>query len=148
MASRIGVNWDLRRDDPYSVYHKFEWTLRSAQAKTGPVGSCWDRHIVRMKEMEQSVRIIEQALAQIRTAMFNRQFRNASGQIPVKCMRARNPPRRLGFYIVSDGTGTPYRIKARGPGFVNLSVINEIARGGMIADSLQLSAASTSFSEK
>jgi NADH-quinone oxidoreductase subunit D len=40
----------------------------------------------------------------------------------------------LGFYIVSDGTGTPYRIKARGPGFVNLSVINEIARGGMIAD--------------
>jgi len=49
---------------------------------------------------------------------------------------------------VSDGTGTPYRIKARGPGFVNLSVINEIARGGMIADLVAIIAASTSFSAK
>jgi len=79
-ASRIGVNWDLRRDDPYSVYHKFEWDVAVAQAKR--VGrQLLDRHIVRMKEMEQSVRIIEQALHRFRTAMFSRQFRNVSGQI-------------------------------------------------------------------
>ena len=135
MLRGSGVNWDLRRDDPYSVYHKFEWDVAVGTGETGPVGSCWDRHIVRMKEMEQSVRIIEQALAQIPDgdvqSAIPKRIRPNPGEVYA---RTESPRGELGFYIVSDGTGTPYRIKARGPGFVNLSVINEIARGGMIAD--------------
>ena len=135
MLRGSGVNWDLRLDDPYSVYHKFEWDVVVGTGEAGPVGSCWDRHIVRMKEMEQSVRIIEQALAQIPDgdvqSAVPKRIRPNPGEVYA---RTESPRGELGFYIVSDGTGTPYRIKARGPGFVNLSVINEIARGGMIAD--------------
>ena len=135
MLRGSGVNWDLRRDDPYSVYHKFEWDVAVGTGEAGPAGSCWDRHIVRMKEMEQSVRIIEQALAQIPDgdvqSAIPKRIRPNPGEVYA---RTESPRGELGFYIVSDGTGTPYRIKARGPGFVNLSVINEIARGGMIAD--------------
>ena len=135
MLRGSGVDWDLRRDDPYSVYHKFDWEVAVAKGENGPVGSCWDRHIVRMKEMEQSVRIIEQALAQIPEgdvqSAIPKRIRPNPGEVYA---RTESPRGELGFYIVSDGTATPYRIKARSPGFVNLSVINEISRGSMIAD--------------
>lgn len=135
MLRGSGVDWDLRRDDPYSVYHKFDWEVAVAKGENGPVGSCWDRHIVRMKEMEQSVRIIEQALAQIPEgdvqSAIPKRIRPNPGEVYA---RTESPRGELGFYIVSDGTATPYRIKARSPGFVNLSVINEISRGAMIAD--------------
>jgi len=135
MLRGSGVNWDLRRDDPYSVYNKFEWEVAVGKGEVGPVGSCWDRHIVRMKEMEESVRIIEQALAHIPEgdvqSAIPKRIRPNPGEVYA---RTESPRGELGFYIVSDGTATPYRIKARSPGFVNLSVINEIARGSMIAD--------------
>jgi NADH-quinone oxidoreductase subunit D len=135
MLRGSGVSWDLRRDDPYSIYNRFEWDVPVGKGERGPVGSCWDRHIVRMREMEQSVRIIEQALAQIPEgdvqSAIPKRIRPNPGEVYA---RTETPRGELGFYIVSDGTATPYRIKARSPGFVNLSVINEIARGGMIAD--------------
>jgi NADH-quinone oxidoreductase subunit D len=135
MLRGSGVNWDLRRDDPYSVYHKFDWDVAVGKGEVGPVGSCWDRHIVRMAEMEQSLRIVEQALEQIPEgevqSAIPKRIRPNPGEVYA---RTESPRGELGFYIVSDGTGTPYRIKARSPGFVNLSVINEISRGSMIAD--------------
>jgi len=135
MLRGSGVNWDLRRDDPYSVYHKFDWDVAVGKGEVGPVGSCWDRHIVRMAEMEQSLRIVEQALEHIPEgdvqSAIPKRIRPNPGEVYA---RTETPRGELGFYIVSDGTGTPYRIKARSPGFVNLSVINEIARGSMIAD--------------
>ncbi len=135
MLRGSGVNWDLRRDDPYSVYHKFEWDVVVGKGEMGAVGDCWDRHIVRAREMEQSVRIIEQALAQlpegdVKSALPKR-IRPVPGEVYA---RTESPRGELGFYIVADNSATPYRIKARSPAFVNLSVINEIARGGMIAD--------------
>lgn len=135
MLRGSGVNWDLRRDDPYSIYNKFDWEVAVGKGETGPVGSAWDRHIVRMREMEQSVRIIEQALEQIPPgdvqSAIPKRIRPNPGEVYA---RTESPRGELGFYIVSDGTGTPYRIKARSPGFVNLSVISEIGRGAMIAD--------------
>ncbi len=135
MLRGSGVDWDLRRDDPYSVYHKFEWGVEVGKGEVGAVGDCWDRHIVRMREMEQSVRIIEQAIASIPEG-------NVQSAIPKRIrpdhgeayVRTETPRGELGFYVISDGTGSPYRIKARSPAFVNLSVLPEIARGAMLAD--------------
>ena len=116
MLRGSGVNWDLRRDDPYWCTTNSNGTSRSGRGKRGPVGSCWDRHIVRMKEMEQSVRIIEQALAQIPDgdvqSAIPKRIRPNPGEVYA---RTESPRGELGFYIVSDGTGTLYRIKARSP---------------------------------
>lgn len=130
-----GVDWDLRRDDPYSVYHKFNWSVITGKGEVGTIGDCWDRNIVRVLEMEESLKIIEQAInsipeGDVKSAIPKR-IRPNPGEV---YGRAESPRGELGFYIVSDGSATPYRIKARSPAFVNLSVINEISRGAMIAD--------------
>jgi len=131
-----GVNWDLRRDDPYSIYHKLEWEPQVGKGEMGTVGDCWDRHIVRMHEMEQCLNIIEQAIAglpegNVQAAIPRRIRPEKDAEIYVRTESSRG---ELGFYIVSDGTASPFRVKARGPAFVNLSVLPEIAKGGMIAD--------------
>lgn len=135
MLRGSGVNWDLRRDDPYGVYDKFEWEPQVGKGEMGTVGDCWDRYIVRVREMEQSVKIIEQALAglpegNVQQAIPKR-IRPEHGEIYV---RTESPRGELGFYIISDGSTSPYRVKARSPAFVNLSVLPEISRGAMIAD--------------
>lgn len=131
-----GVNWDLRRDDPYSIYHKLEWEPQVGKGEMGTVGDCWDRHIVRMREMEQCLNIIEQALARlpegnVQAAIPRRIRPEKDAEIYVRTESSRG---ELGFYIVSDGTASPFRVKARGPAFVNLSVLPKIAKGSMIAD--------------
>ncbi|MDE3058236.1 MAG: NADH-quinone oxidoreductase subunit D [Bacteroidota bacterium] len=135
MLRGSGVDWDLRRDDPYSIYNKFAWDVCVGKGEMGTVGDCWDRHIVRAREMEQSIRIIEQALEQIPEgnvqAALPKRIRPNPGEVYA---RIESPRGELGYYIVSDGSATPYRIKARSPAFSNLSVINEISKGAMIAD--------------
>ena len=132
-----GIDWDLRRDDPYSVYHKFNWQVQVGKGELGTsLGDCWNRHMVRMREMEQSVSIIEQALAglpegNVQAAIPKRIRPDKDAEIYV---RTETPRGEIGFYLVSDGTASPFRVKARGPAFVNLSVLPEIARGCMIAD--------------
>jgi len=135
MLRASGVDWDLRRDDPYSIYKKFDWEVCVGKAEVGVLGDCWNRHMVRMREMEQSVRIIEQVLAQIPEgnvqSAIPRRIRPNPGEVYA---RTESPRGELGFYVVSDGTTSPYRVKARSPAFVNLSVVPEISRGAMIAD--------------
>jgi NADH-quinone oxidoreductase subunit D len=65
MLRGSGVNFDLRKDDPYSIYNKFQWEVPVGKGEVGTVGDCWDRYMVRVREMEQSLSIIEQALEQI-----------------------------------------------------------------------------------
>ncbi len=136
MLRGSGINWDLRRDDPYSVYDKLEWEPQIGKGEVGAVGDCWDRHIVRMREMEQSLNIIEQALAKlpegnVQAALPKRIRPDKDAEVYV---RTETPRGELGFYVVSDGTASPFRVKARGPAFVNLSVLPEISRGAMLAD--------------
>lgn len=135
MLRGSGVAFDLRKDDPYSVYDRFEWDVQVGKGEVGAVGDCWDRHIVRMREMEQSCNIIEQALVTFPEgdvmAAIPKRIRPAKGEIYA---RVENPRGELGYYIISDGSGNPYRVKVRAPGFVNLSVIDEISRGHLIAD--------------
>jgi NADH-quinone oxidoreductase subunit D len=135
MLRGSGVNWDLRRDDPYGVYDKFEWDVQVGKGEMGVVGDCWDRFIVRVREMEQSVKIIEQALAglpegNVQSAIPKRIRPEASEMY----VRTESPRGELGFYIIGDGSASPYRVKARSPAFVNLSVLPEISRGAMIGD--------------
>jgi NADH-quinone oxidoreductase subunit D len=135
MLRGSGVDFDLRRDDAYSIYHKFDWKTVVGKGEVGTLGDCWDRYIVRVREMEQSLSIVEQALDQIpdgeiATAIPKR-IRPNPGDLYV---RTESPRGELGFYIISDGTGSPYRIKARSPAFVNLSVTPEICKGYLIAD--------------
>lgn len=135
MLRGSGVNWDLRRDDPYCIYDRFQWEPQVGTGEMGTVGDCWDRHIVRMREMEQSVSIIEQALAKIPEgnvqAAIPKRIRPDAGEVYV---RTETPRGELGYYIISDGSASPYRVKVRAPAFVNLSVLPEISRGCMIAD--------------
>jgi NADH-quinone oxidoreductase subunit D len=135
MLRGSGVDWDLRRDDPYGVYHKFDWKVQIGKGEAGTVGDCWDRYIVRMREMEESARLVEQAVASLPEgnvqAAIPKRIRPEAGEVYV---RSESPRGELGFYVISDGTGSPYRVKGRAPAFVNLSVLPEISRGSMIAD--------------
>lgn len=130
-----GVDWDLRRDDPYSIYNKFDWEVQIGKGERGTVGDCWDRYMVRAREMEQSLKIIEQAVEQIPDgdvqSAIPKRIRPNVGEVYA---RTEAPRGDLGFYIISDGSASPYRVKARSSCFVNLSVLPEITRGYMVAD--------------
>ncbi len=130
-----GVKWDLRKNDPYSVYDKLEFDIPIGQGKKGTVGDCWDRYMVRIHEMEQSVNIIEQAVDRIGSgdvqAAIPKRIRPEAGEVYV---RTETPKGELGYYIISDGTASPFRVKVRPPCFVNLSLLPAISRGAMIAD--------------
>ena len=114
MLRGSGVNFDLRRDDPYSIYDKFKWEPQIGTGEVGTVGDCWDRYMVRVREMEQSLDIIEQALAQIPAgevaSAIPKRIRPNAGDVYV---RSESPRGEIGFYVVSDGSTTPYRVKAR-----------------------------------
>ena len=133
-----GVKYDLRKDEPYSIYNRFDFNIPVGDGKVGVVGDNWNRNIVRFHEIEESCKIIEQALEQMNyegsvTELVPKKIKPPIGEI---YMRAENPKGDLGFYIVSNGSDKPERIKARGTSFVNLSVIAEISKGYMFADLL------------
>ncbi|MFA9390613.1 MAG: NADH-quinone oxidoreductase subunit D [Prolixibacteraceae bacterium] len=131
-----GVKHDLRKDEPYSVYDRFDFDIPVGDGQVGVVGDSWNRNIVRVREMEESCRIIEQALEQMPADGDVKEFvpRRIKPPVGEVYMRAENPKGDLGFYIVSDGSDKPSRLKARAPSFVNLSVIPEISKGYMFAD--------------
>ena len=131
-----GVPYDLRRANPYSIYDRFDFKVCVGTGEQGTIGDSWNRNIVRMNEMEESCKIIEQAIAQMPTEgdvkeKVPKRIKPPKGEI-YSC--AENPKGELGFYIVSDGTDKPIRLKARSTSFSNLSVLPEISKGYMIAD--------------
>ena len=140
-----GLRYDLRKVDAYSVYPEIEFDVPIGEGKMGKVGDCWDRNYVRVRECWESLRIIEQCVTQLtgdhkRTREFNPQ-EFVPKKIRPKAMdfyvRAENPKGELGFFFRTDPEGKsdiPFRLKARACSFVNLSVLPEISKGGMIAD--------------
>lgn len=136
MLRASGVDWDLRRNEPYSIYDRFDFDVIVGHGQMGTVGDCWDRYFVRIQEMRESAKIVRQALAMLPAegdvlAAVPKKIRPPKGEI---YFRAENPRGDLGFYIISDGSPKPYRVKMRSPCFCNLSVINEISAGWMISD--------------
>jgi NADH-quinone oxidoreductase subunit D len=131
-----GVKWDLRKNDPYSIYDRFEFDIPTGSGEMGIKGDCWDRYIVRVREMEQSLRIIEQALEGLPekvdvTKSIEKRVRPKEGEL---YFRSETPRGELGYYIISDKSGSPYRVKARAPSFVHLSMLPSISKGALIAD--------------
>jgi len=130
-----GVQWDLRKNDPYSVYDHLDFEIPVGKGLKGTVGDCWDRYMVRVHEMEQSVNIIEQAVEKLPAgdvaSAIPKRIRPDAGDVYV---RTETPKGELGYYIVSDGTATPFRVKVKSPCFVNLSALPAMCRGAMIAD--------------
>lgn len=138
MLRSTGVKWDLRRDDPYSIYDRFDFEVAVGEGMTGAVGDCWDRHWVRMREWEESLNIIEQVLddypiddtTDVRSAIPKR-IKPPLGEI---YSRTETPRGELGFYIISKEGINPWRVKPRSPAFVNLSIMPLISRGHLVSD--------------
>ncbi len=133
-----GVDWDLRRDEPYSIYDRFEFDVPVAKdipELGATVGDCWSRYKIRMDEMKESVRIVRQILAEglpDGPVMANlKAVRPPKGEI---YFRSEAPRGELGFYIISDGTPKPVRVKGRSPCFSALSALRELSHGLMVAD--------------
>jgi NADH-quinone oxidoreductase subunit D len=133
-----GLRRDLRKDAPYCVYDRFEFDVPVGKGEMGQLGDCWDRYMVRMKEMRESAKIVRQALRSIPSGDFcdkkaYRAVKPPRGEVYHKIEGARG---EVGFYLVSDGSAKPYRLKARGPSFSNISVLDALTSRGdcMVAD--------------
>ena len=133
MLRASGVKWDLRKEEPYLVYDKFQFDV-----PTRETGDSWDRFKVRLEEMLESLKIIEQAIGALpagnAAVKINKVFKAAAGAETY--LRTENPRGELGFYIVSDGGEKPYRLKIRSPSFSNLAVLPELIRGSNVSDAV------------
>ena len=125
-----GVKWDIRKAQPYAAYKELEF-----EVPTGQNGDTYDRYLVRMAEMRQSLRIIQQAVEGL-----------PEGPILAKVPKVLKPPvgeiyhsieapkGELGYFVVSDGSTQPYRVRVRPPSFVNLQALDLMCRGQLVAD--------------
>ena len=135
MARASGVDRDLRRDDPYSVYDRFKFNVITCQN-----GDNYDRYRVRIEEMRESLKIIEQAIEALPPGEIRAEaphfLRPPIGEV---FGRIEAPKGELGFYLVSDGSIAPYRFHVRSPIFINLNTLPHLARGWKIADAILIS---------
>ena len=157
MLRGSGVEWDLRKKQPYEVYDKMEFDI-----PVGVNGDCYDRYLVRIEEFRQANRIVKQCVAWLRDnpgpvitdnhkiappsrvemkqnmeemihhfKLFSEGFHVPSGEAYAAI---EHPKGEFGIYLISDGANKPYRLKIRAPGFPHLAALDEMARGHMIAD--------------
>lgn len=129
-----GIEWDLRRKDPYGIYDLFDFRVAVGTAEHGVLGDSWNRYIVRLTEIDESLKILEQALR----SMPSGPFTNAPRMIKVPAgetyARAEGPRGEIGYYVISDGGTGPFRCKGKSPSFCNLSGFEEYSRGLLISD--------------
>jgi len=151
-----GVDLDLRKDKPYSGYEKYEFDV-----PIGTKGDCYDRYLVRIEEVRQSILIVKQVIASMPSGLWyaedakkifappkekvmtnmeeliqNFMIVTEGPQVPSGeiYFEAENPKGALGFYLVSKGGGVPYRLKIRAPSFCNLSILEKLVPGHMLSD--------------
>jgi NADH-quinone oxidoreductase subunit D len=127
-----GVAWDIRKADPYCVYDQLDFDI-----PVGTRGDCYDRFLVRMEELRQSVHILEQALDMLpggpASTPVPLALRPPPGEVYA---RIEAPKGELGFYVVSDGSPHPYRWHIRAPSFINLTPLKDMVVGLTIADAI------------
>jgi len=125
-----GVEWDLRKADPYSIYDRFEFDV-----PTCDTGDCYDRYRVRIAEIRESLRIIQQAVKQLPDGPIKADVphlvRPPAGEA---CSHIEAPKGELAFYVVSDGSIAPYRTHIRPTSLMNLSALKEMVVGWKLAD--------------
>ena len=130
-----GIPFDIRRVAPYSIYDRFEFDI-----VTGQNGDVYDRYVVRMGEIRQSLRILTQALHAIPDGPILPGKKGYLHKPPAgeAYSRVENPKGELGFFVVSDGTTNPYRYHVRSPSFINLTALEAMCLGHTIADSVAI----------
>jgi len=157
MLRGSGVEWDIRKNEPYSVYEKLEFDI-----PVGVTGDCYDRYLVRMEELRQSTRIISQCVKWLKAnpgpvmsddhkvappkrgnmkdnmesmihhfKLFTEGYCLPEGEV---YSSVEHPKGEFGIYLVSDGANKPYRIKIRAPGFSHLASMDEMSKGHMLSD--------------
>ena len=157
MLRGSGVEWDLRKKQPYEVYNKLNFDI-----PVGTKGDCYDRYLVRVEEMRQSNRIVKQCVDWLRKnpgdvilddhklnpptreemkddmeslihhfKLFTEGYCVPEGEVYVP---VEHPKGEFGIYLISDGANKPYRVKIRAPGFAHLASIHEMVKGHMLAD--------------
>jgi NADH-quinone oxidoreductase subunit D len=125
-----GVEWDIRKAAPYAAYDQYKFDI-----PTGKNGDTYDRYLVRMEEMRQSARICLQAIQNIPTGPIMARIGKVLKPPPGEVYHAIEAPKgELGYYIVSDGTTQPYRVRIRPPSFVNLQAFDTMVKGHLVAD--------------
>ncbi|PRP71841.1 NADH dehydrogenase [Chromobacterium amazonense] len=157
MLRGSGIVWDLRKTQPYDVYDKMDFDV-----PVGVGGDCYDRYLVRVEEMRQSNRIIQQCVAWLRAnpgpvitdnhkvAPPSREGMKSNMEDLIHHFKlftegmhvpegeayaaVEHPKGEFGIYLVSDGANKPYRLKIRAPGYAHLAALDEMAKGHMIAD--------------
>jgi NADH-quinone oxidoreductase subunit D len=134
MLRASGVNYDLRKVDRYGIYGRFDF-----QVPLGAHGDTYDRYMIRILEMRESVKILQQALRGIPAGPVMdpkakvRGFRPKAGEV---YGRIEAPKGELGFYLISDGSPNPYRYRVRPPSFVNLTILEDLCLGHRMADAV------------
>lgn len=134
MLRASGVNYDLRKVDKYGIYGRFEFKV-----PVGEHGDIYDRYMIRVLEMRESIKILEQALRDIPAGPVMdpkaklRGFRPKAGEV---YGRVEAPKGELGFYIISDGGPNPYRYRVRPPSFINLTILEDMCLGHNISDAV------------
>ncbi|CAG0894056.1 unnamed protein product [Darwinula stevensoni] len=155
MLRGSGIKWDLRKAQPYDAYDEMEFDI-----PIGKRGDCYDRYLIRMEEMRQSLRIIEQCLnkmppgevrtddakvsppkrAEMKSSMealiHHFKLYTEGYQVPpgTTYTAIEAPKGEFGVYLISDGTSRPYRCKIKAPGFAHLAALDQIGRNHMLAD--------------
>ena len=132
MLRSAGIAWDLRKADPYCGYDQYEFDI-----PVGYNGDAYDRMVLRIEEMKQSLRIIRQAMHALPSGPHKTEvplaIRPPAGEA---YSRIESPKGEIGFYVVSDGGAAPYRWHVRAPSLINLSVLKEMTVGQTIADAI------------
>jgi NADH-quinone oxidoreductase subunit D len=132
MLRACGVNYDIRKVDGYGFYPKFKFRV-----PLGDHGDCYDRLMMRSLEMRESVGILQQAMAEIQPGpVMNPKVKVRAFRPPVgeAYGRIEAPKGELGFFLISDGTGNPYRYRVRPPSFINLTILEDMCLGHTVAD--------------
>ena len=125
-----GVKWDIRKAQPYEAYDKVEF-----EVPTGEHGDTYDRYLVRMQEMRQSVRIIRQCVERLAPGpIFGKVGKVIKPPVGEVYHSIEAPKGELGYFVVSDGSTNPYRVRVRPPSFVNLQALDIMIRGHLVAD--------------
>ena len=139
MLRATGVPYDIRKVDGYSIYNRFKFRV-----PIGEKGDVYDRYYLRILEMRESIKILDQAIKELPDG----EFITKAGAVGARSPRNFKPPKgeaygrieapkgELGFYLVSDGTPKPYRYHVRSPSFINLTILEDMCLGQKIADTI------------
>jgi NADH-quinone oxidoreductase subunit C/D len=128
-----GVPYDIRRADPYSIYDRFEFDVAVRYH-----GDIYDRYLIRLDEVRESLRILQQAVRDIPGGSIQEGKPQYQVRVPAgeAYGRVEGPKGELGFYVVSNGKANPWRYHVRAPSFINLTALAEMARGNKVADAV------------